>query len=481
MQNKSVVKNYLYNFSYQILLLIVPLITTPILSRVLGPNPIGSYGYTQSICTYFILFGTIGINMYGQREVAYVQNDKTKRSKIFFEIIILRALTVSFSLVFYVLLFCNSALYSTLFIIQAIDIIASACDISWFYQGMENFKKTVIRNFVVKIIGVFVILCFIKGPNDLPLYVFCNSLILLFGNLSLWLSLRKEVSKVPFNELQIKKHLKPTLILFLPQIATQIYTVLDKTMIGQLSTITQVGLYEQSQKIVKIGLSVVTALGTVMLPRMASVFASGDKKMMRQHLEDSFQFVTFLSIPIMFGLIGISNFFVPWFLGHKFVGAINIIIVTSPIIYFIAISNVIGMQYLLPTRRQGEFTLSVIVGSLVNFVINFILIAKYKAVGAAIGSVCAELTVTLIQCYAIREDYGLKRILSISAKRLIAGLIMALIVFKVSTVLDKNFVNLFLIISIGAFIYVAILLLFKDCWIYEKVIYKIKRSNRLKK
>ena len=234
MAKKNVAKNYLFNLFYQILIMIIPLITTPYLSRVLGAENIGIYGYTLSITTYFILFGSLGVAMYGQREIAYLQDKPKERAKAFYEILLMRFITLGVSLLVFYFSFCLRGEYKTYYLILIFEIIANSLDISWFFQGMEEFKKTVFRNTLVKFISVICIFLFVKTSSDLNkyfmIYVFSN----FFGNLTLWLYLPKYSEKVKFRDLKIFKHLKPTIWLFIPQVATQIYTVLDKTMIGSI-------------------------------------------------------------------------------------------------------------------------------------------------------------------------------------------------------------------------------------------------------
>lgn len=276
MNNKqSITKNYLYNLFYQILIIIVPLFTTPYLSRVLGAEAIGIYSYTLSIATYFILFGSLGVAMYGQREIAYVQDDKEKRSKIFFEIVIMRFITLGISLLLFYFSFCTQGDYRVYYKILILEIVANSLDISWFFQGLEEFKKTVIRNTVVKLVSIICIFTFVKSANDLSKYFLIYVLSTLIGNISMWMYLPKYLKKIRRKELKILKHVKPTAVLFIPQLATQAYTVLDKTMIGAMvADKSEVGFYEQAQKMVKLLLTIATSLGTVMVPRMASTFAS---------------------------------------------------------------------------------------------------------------------------------------------------------------------------------------------------------------
>ena len=350
---KSITKNYIYNLVYQILVIIVPLITTPYLSRVLGAENIGIYSYTLSITTYFILLGTLGVSTYGQREIAYVRDDEKLRTKTFFEILIMRAITLTISIIIFYFSFANNGEYSMYYKILLLEIIANIIDISWFFQGQEEFKKTVIRNTIVKLISVICIFIFIKTQEDLGKYFLIYVLSTFLGNLSLWLYLPKYIQKVKVKELKIWRHLKPTIGLFIPQVAVQIYTVLDKTMIGAIvENKSEVGFYEQAQKIIKLLVTIATALGTVMVPRMANTFANGEKDKLKEYMNKSFKFVLLLVFPSMLGIISIADKFVPIFYGEGYEKVVYLIVVISPIILAIGLSNVIGTQYLLPTKQQ---------------------------------------------------------------------------------------------------------------------------------
>ena len=459
----KVAKNYLYNLSYQILVLIVPLITTPYVSRVLGAKNIGVYSYTNSIVQYFILFGCIGLNLYGQREIAYVQHDKDKRDRVFYELVLLRLITVSLSLIVYYFTFISHGKYDHVYFLMSLDIFASMIDISWFFQGIEDFKKIVLRNFVVKIIGVSLIFLFVKSSNDLNLYVLCHSTTLFLGNLSMWFYIPSLVGKVKFTELHIRKHIKPTLILFLPQIATSVYTVLDKTMIGLLTGIEEeVAYYEQGQKIVKIVLTVVTSLGTVMLPRVANLFKQNEKTKIMEYMNRSFDFVFFISFPMMFGLMAISPNLVPWFFGKGYDKVIPNMMLISPILVMIAFSNIIGTQYLLPTGRQKAYTTSVLIGCFTNCLLNYLLIPHFYSLGAAVATVISETSVTVFQIFCTRDDFNFKELIWTNKLYILSSFIMFIAVFTFSINLNPNAINTVICILVGFLSYCFVLFIFKD-------------------
>lgn len=473
--DKKVIKNYLYNLGYQVLIILLPLVTTPYVSRVLGAKGIGTYGYTNSITQYFILFGCIGLNLYGQREIAYYQNDIQKRSKVFFELLLLRIITVSISIILYYFSFCQNPTYGYIFSIQIIDVVASMFDISWLYQGMEDFKKIVLRNTLVKICGLIIIFMFVKSPADLPIYVLSYSATLLLGNLSMWMYLPKFVKKVSLKYLNIQKHLKPTIVLFLPQIATSIYTMLDKTMIGALTNNTaEVGYYEQSQKIIRMAMTIATSLGTVMLPRVANLFKEGKLDEVKESMYTSFQFISFLTFPLCFGLIGISKGFVPWFFGEGYGKVVYNMMIISPIIIIIGYSNVIGTQFLLPTGRQKEYTLSVCTGTVVNLCCNFLLIPMLLSYGAAIATVIAELSVTLVQVIATRRTFSYRYIFKLVYKYIIAAVLMLVVLLFLSNIMPVGILYTVIQMTAGCFVYFIVLIVLKDSSIYT-VINKIKR------
>ena len=481
-KKKSIAKNYIYNLAYQILVMILPLITTPYVSRVLGANNIGIYSYTLSITTFFILFGSLGIALYGQREIAYNQENKEKYSYTFWEILILRCITMLISiLIFYFVFAIGKNDYNLYYKILILELVGNTIDISWFFQGLEEFKKTVIRNTIVKIISVVLIFTLVKTQNDLSLYFIIYVLSTLIGNLSLWLYLPKYLSKVKFTEFKIFRHLKPTIALFIPQIAIQVYTLLDKTMIGTIiADKSEVGYYEQAQKVVKMLLTIITSLGTVMLPRIASTFAEGNKEKVRQYMKNSFNMVFILAFPLIFGLIAVSDNFVPFFFGNGYEKVSTLMKVISPIILFIGLSNVTGTQYLLPTKRQKEYTLSVVFGAIVNFIMNSLLIPKYGAIGASIGTVIAEITVTGVQIYYTRKDFNFMKLIKLSKNYILASIVMFVCCFIVSLAVKSNVASLLVQIIVGILSYFIVLKIMHDKFL-EKMLNKLTaklRKNR---
>lgn len=457
----KVIKNYLYNAFYQVFILIVPLVTTPYLARVLGPKGVGINSYTNSIIQYFILFGSLGVNLYGNRQIAFVRNDRQRLTATFYEIFLMRLITVVVASLVFGVFFGLVSNYRIYYLAQAISLVAVIFDISWFFMGIENFAVTVLRNFVIKILTLISIFTLVKSKADLTIYILILSLSLLIGNLTLFPSLHKYIGRPRFCDLQIAKHFKPALILFIPQIATQIYVVLNKTMLGSMVSVQASGYFDQSDKIIKMVLAVVTATGTVMLPHVANAFANGHLDKAKEYLYTSFSFITMSSIPMMLGLMAITAKFVPLFFTYRFHGVIPIMLIEALIIILVAWSNAIGMQYLLPTNQTKAYTMSVILGAAVNLIANIPLIFFWGTVGAALSTVLSELSVTLYQLVSIRRQVSYRKLFDDTYKYLLSGLIMFWIVFSLDRILPNGWFSIIFEVSIGFLTYLTLMMLFK--------------------
>ena len=450
----KVIKNYLYNAGYQILNMVLPLITVPYISRVLGAHDVGINEYTNSWVTFFYLMGQMGITLYGNREVAYHREDIYERSKTFWGVEALQLLTVSASLIAYLFaVFLFSTTFKHYFLLQGIWILATGVDVSWYFMGLENFKVTVVRNTLVKLASIVLIFTVIKDTGDLGKYIVILGSAQLLGNLTLWPYLRGNIVWVKISEWHPFSHFYPALLLFIPTITTQVYLVLNRLMLGRMSTQASLGNFGQADKIVKFVLAIVTATGTVMLPHVASKFAKGDIKGVRASLYSSFNFVSAISIPMMFGLMAIARRFAPWFLGADFNMAGEIMFLEAPIIVLIAWSNVTGTQYLMPVNRVKEYTTSVTIGAVSNVVFNLFLISGWGANGAAVATVCSEFLVTASQIMMIRHTIRRRLMFKEVWKYFLCGLLMYLVVNRLCLIINMSVGNLILEVVVGVLIY----------------------------
>lgn len=458
----KVIKNYLYNASYQVLLMLAPLLTTPYVSRILGAHNNGINTYTNGWVTFFCLFGQLGIGLYGNREIAYCRNNKKKRSKIFWEIFVLQLMTSSIALIFYLFaVFEFSSTFKLFFLLQTIYIINGAIDISWYFMGMEDFKKTVTRNTLVKVISIILIFLLVRSKNDLVKYIILLGLSSFIGNLTLWPYLCKQINFIKLSSLKPFKHFYPTLLLFIPTITTQIYLVVNRIMLGRMSSQVSVSQFDFGDKMIKLALSLVTATGSVMLPHIANKFVAGDIKSIRESLYKSFDFATALAIPIMFGLMAISHTFAPWFLGSEYGPTSKVIFYEAPAILFIAWSNVTGTQYLMPVHREKEYTISVTIGAIINVIANFYFIKTHGVNGAAFVTVLSELSILIVQLMFIHGTIKRRQLFTALWKYLLAGIIMYLVVSRLNLIMKMNLTNLAFQVLAGTIIYIITLSILK--------------------
>lgn len=485
-EKSSVKRNYIYNLVYQMVILLTPLITTPYLSRVLQPDGVGLHSYAYANACYFISVVGLGTTTFGQREVAYYQDDKKGRSNAFWTVMSVRLVTfVLCSIVYFVYVFYADG-YRNIAAVQYIYVIYAAMDIAWFFQGMEEFKKLVLRNLLIKVVYIVFIFTCVKSKDDLCLYAFGLAAINLAGAVSMWFYLPKYIGWTPLKELRPWKSMGTILQLFLPAISMQVYTILDKTMLGLFTeTDFENGYYEESEHLVRMSIGIVTAMTAVIIPRMSYVFAKGDTEGVKKYLKKSMRFAWFMGTPVAVGIALISNTLVPWFLGEGYEKCIPLMSVFSILVLVVGFSNVTGTSFLVPTKRHNVYTISIVLGAVVNLCLNLILIPRFYSVGATAASVIAELTIMLFQLiyivYKVRivnfHDCfeGAWRYL------LSAGVMFCVGQLMEETILKADIISTFSEIIVGGFVYIVMLLIMRDSFALESVgivISKIMRKGK---
>lgn len=475
----NLLKNAIYNIIYQVFNVLIPIVTVPYISRVLGKEGVGAYSYTNSYAQYFITFGMLGISLYGSRRIAQRKQNKEKMSNDFWNIYLLQLICTLLATLIYIVIFVfinKNNVY--LYLAQSINILVAIVDISWFFIGYEEMKKVVLRNLTAKVIGIILIFALVKNESDLILYTLILGGSMLVGQVLMWVSLKGKVCIKKPQISEIKKHFLPACSLFMTQLAAQLYVLLDKTMLGLITNNSQVGLYENSQKTIKIALTVATSIGVVMLPRMSSLYSQNKLEEFKKLMNKSFSFICLLAFPTYLGIASIADNFSPWFYGEGFSGIEILIKVGAIIIIPISISNVLGMQIMIPIGREKKFTISVLGGLAVNLIINAFLIKGYGAMGTTISSVVAEFTVTIIQFYYLKDVVDLKIVLNKCIKPLIASILMYITVISVSKIMNSNIINTIFLSVIGVIVYAIIILLLRHEAILDiKNIIKEKRKK----
>ena len=454
MKNNGTKKNFIYNLIYQVLILIIPLITAPYLSRVVGAEGVGTYSYTYSIVYYFMLLTLLGINNYGNRTIAKVRDNEDKRSKEFWSMYILQLVMGIIMLILYlgyILLFNEE--YKQIALIQSLYILSSILDINWFFFGLEEFKTTITRNTFVKIATVILIFLIVKNKEDLWKYTLIMSSMTVLSQIILWYALKKKICFVKIQKKDIIKHIKPNLILFIPVIAISLYKMLDKVMLGTMTSVVEVGYFENAEKIANIPMTIISALGTVMLPRMSNIIAKGEEDKVNNYITKSINFVMFLSMAMCFGLVAISSEFAPYYFGEEFKKTGVLIALLAFTFPFLSFANVIRTQYLIPKERDRDYIISVSLGAIVNILLNIILIPMYKSIGACIGTIAAEAIVMIYQTISVRKELNILQYIKKSIPFILKSILMFVIIYPINFTEMNTVIKLMFQIIIGCTIY----------------------------
>ena len=426
-----VLKNYLYNLSYQLLIIVLPVITTPYITRVFSSSALGSYGYYNSIVTYFILLATLGVANYGTKEIS---GHRKEVQKTFWGIYSLQVLATCLALVLYIAVcLIIPSMNNLIAYILGFSLLSRGLDISWLFQGMEDFKKITVRNTAVKLLGVASIFIFVKKPSDLYLYIVLLVGYDLLGQLSMWLPAREHIGRPHLDIVYAKQHIKPVILLFLPQIAISLYITLDRTMLGALSSTTDVGIYDQALKFLNILLTIVTSLGSVMLPRVSNLLSSGNQKAVNKLHEMSFLVYNLVIFPMVAGILIVNKDFVNFFLGKDFQDARYAIAIMVFRMFFIGWTNIMGIQILIPHNKNREFMLSTTIPAFFSVGLN--ILKEIKILPSMLKILAASLVMYGI-LYVIQPLIHFPSVVNVLISALLglliyAGLVLALRVLNV--------------------------------------------------
>lgn len=476
----NIKKNYILNLFYEIYALLIPIVLIPYVSRVLSSDGLGIYTFSQSISYYFILLGTLGFTIYARREFAKHRDDKEELNAVFWETIISRTISVLLSLGIYALVVIfvfKDTHYQVHLLILSISIIGQLFDVVFCFQGLEKFKTIIIKDFIIKTLFIVLTFVLVRSKDDLWIYTTLQAGMIFLSAAMLWVKIPSFIFKKPTKKLNLKRCLKPSLMLFIPSVASTIYTVFDKTLIGLLVTETVVdpntgevfkvadienGMYDNTERIVKMLITVLTSLNVIVAPRNSYYYETGQLDKIRENQEKSISFVYLLGAPMMFGIIAVASKFCPLYFGEGFDKAPLLMSILSPLILFIGTSGVYGMQYLTALGKDKQYIIAVCVGSVVNIGFNFLLIPFFKGPGAAISTVIAELVICSLMVFFARKQLKVSYLLKQALKYLIIGGIMFTCIFPLQYVFNNDIITLVVMIGAGAAIYILILILIED-------------------
>lgn len=444
---------------------IFPLISFPYVSRVLAATGTGKVAFATSVVSYFSMVAALGIPTYGIREVAKARDNEEKLCKITQELFFMHfIMSLIISCVFLLSLFLIPRFQKDfiLFLVIGTSIVLEALGVNWFYSGLEQYSYITNRSIVFKGLSIVLMFLCIHSESDYVLYGAISVFSAAGSNIWNFMRLRKFVSLAPIKTLNFRQHIRPILILFSQTVTITIYTNLDTIMLGFMKGDYQVGLYNATIKIKNIMVSLVTSLGSVLLPRLSFYIKNGEKELFTELIQKSLNFVLVLATPVVLFLILYAQDSVLFIAGHGFRDAGRVMQILSPTILFIGLSNISAMQILMPFNKEKYILYSAILGALVDLTLNSIFIPKYGAAGAAIGTVVAELLVVFFQ-YGLLKDYFFKMISNIQGIKIIMALLGACFVslFAIQAI-DGTFLRLLVAGTSFFGIYGIILLILRE-------------------
>lgn len=403
--------NYIYNILYRLSICVLPLVITPFSARVLGSEGVGLYSFSSAVACYFIMFGKLGLDHYGNRTIACCRHDQSQLQRTFWSIYAMQAFTAIASFLLY-LLVIHAAFQKELMIywMQALYVLSALFDVSWFFYGTEQFRITTIRSLIIRgliIIGMFI---FVHTQDDLWIYTLIMSACFLLEQLLLIPFILRQVKPVKITWHDVSVHILPNLKLFLPLIALSVYNWMDKLMLGVMAGNEPVAFYNYADSIINLPKGIVAALGTVMLPRLSQMAARRDIDSCRTTLRQSMCFINMVCCALCFGIAGVAPVFVPFFLGPDFTETVRLTIYLALVMIPMSIIDVVQMQYLVPFGKEGVYIRSVALGAVTNLVLNGLFIPHMSAAGAVIGTFGAQLMVCGYQLYHIRSVYHIREL-----------------------------------------------------------------------
>lgn len=395
----SVKSNFLWNSAYQIIRIIIPLILTPYLTRVLGSEQLGISSYTNTIANYAVLFIMLGLGQYGSRTIAKAKHDKELMTKKFWSIYAVQVTSgVLVSLIYVAYVTTVTGELALCSWVWLLIVVAEIVDFNWLFYGLEEFRIITIRNVIVRSLTIVAIFIFVHSSDDTWIYCLISALGAVVSNAIFVAMLPSRIAGFHKPALrEVLAHVKPNLTLFAPIITISLYTQLNSVLLGAASTMSDVAFYASAYAVVSIPLALIQSLGQVLLPRLSVLLQEGDDSAAQRYLSTSMWISMAVCFGLLSGIIAVADLFVPTYYGPGYEPCIVILPVVAAMIIPCSISSVTGNQYLIPHEKDGQYFRSVLIGAVVNIALCAALIPMWGALGAAIATVAAEITVAVVQ------------------------------------------------------------------------------------
>lgn len=450
MGGKSLAKNSFFFVSYKLLGVVFPLITVSYVSQVILAEGVGRVSSAQNIVQYFVLIAALGIPNYGIREVAHVRENLEKTRKLFSELIIINFASTTICIVAYFLIVLQLPIAKydiILYSLLGLTIFLNYFNVDWLYQGFEEYSYIMKRSFVIKALSLVMLFLLVRSEEDYILYAGVNLFGVAGNNIINFVNLKKYNIKLVIKDIDLRKHFKPVFVLLCTTVAVELYTMVDTTMITFLCTSENVAYYVNSIKIVRLVITLVTAIGGVLLPRLSYYRGQGLINECNQIVAKTFRILVFLLMPCGIGLFMTADAIVLLFFGESFQAAVPTLRIASLLIYALGFSNLFGTQILLTFGEEKKLLFATIVGAITNIGLNALLISEYQQNGAAVASIVSEALVTLITYFYSRKYVSLNCNSSFVFKTILSCGVLFVIIAILRKVLQSNM--LFLAMAIG--------------------------------
>ena len=477
----SLSKNFIFQFLYQAIVLVIPLIESPYLTRTLGDTKLGVYSFVNSIATYFVLFAMLGIANHGQRIIARNSDKKEELGRAFWSLLFLHTLvSILFLLLFIVFAVLFGGDNKLIYYLEIFYVASALFDITWFFYGIESFKGVVIRNAIIKTAACILVFTLVKKQSDLWLYTLIESLAIFLGQIVLLPQAFKLCKPTKFTKSDIKAHIKPLLVFFISILASSLFTVFDKTLLGIMHTKESVAYYEFSNRVVSVPKVIIGVIATIMLPKSCKLVEKGDVHLQRQYLTYSFFYSSFIGIGSFFGLLAVSQQFAIIYFGQDFAVCGYVMIALAPVIYSVGVGNVVRTQCMIPNGMDKSYTLAIVVGAILNILLSIALIPFLGIYGAVIGSVVAEFFELFYQIIACKKYINFASLLKQFFGFTIIGAMMYGAIMIISLFLSNGIFSLIIKVGVGLFIYCVLSLVYtfffeKNIW--SLFVLKIKKDK----
>lgn len=483
---KSITKNSIYYSFYQGLNVVFPFLTGMYVARVLLPESVGKVAYAQNIAQYFVILSFLGIPTYGMREIAKTRNDFAERSKVYSELFAINFIsTTIFSLLYVLLVFSNSRFHSELklYLVTGLAIIFNYIDNSWLYDGLEEFKFISVRNIIFKISSFVALVMFVNSPKDYITYALITVLGTAGNNIVNIIYCPKFVH-FSLRELNLKRHMRSILLLVVVNIAIELYTLVDVTMLGMMTSNKNVAYYSYASKINRIFVQLINAITIVVVPRLAFYYKEARRNDFNDLLTKAFEIILVIGIPIVVGIQICAPDAISLIYGKSFLPSANVLRILSIVLVVSPIGYLLGSRVLLVTDNEKTMTLCVGVGALVNVIGNAILIPIYFEYGAALASVFSEFAVMLVYVHYGKKLFSLNNNLLNIVKILISSLTIVIFCIAMKMIIpNRNNAWLFarLVVQVigSSSLYFGILFLLNEPMVKRyvtKIIYILKRN-----